>query len=300
VSLHVHHSLVFSDTAVWIRISRVGIQISAQDPQIARTRKPVFIPVGLVHDIFMQPNINNVICVVYDELQSNMKGVLLYVVHPSDAQLIRDDFRVAKQTTTTPKTLPSTYSSPFDNRYSNAIDIYATDERRPYTTMNTVPSKSPVITVRQGSPRRTIYKRTGDEDAIKSRDMTPTLAQIIRSTPSKGSQHSSRDDHSHRRRKSPRKSRRGPSPAQPVPQTGVVTQRRKYRSRSPEKQVKVTTVTKSNSQELTQEQIRQQQQQQQLLFQQQQQQLLYIQQQHMAAWQASQQMPLVPVGIYNR
>lgn len=45
----------------------------------------------------MQPSINNVVCIVYDEVKSNMKGVLLYVVHPTDTHSLREDFRVAKQ-----------------------------------------------------------------------------------------------------------------------------------------------------------------------------------------------------------
>lgn len=250
----------------------MGIQISAQDPQIARTRKPVFIPVGLVHDIFMQPNINNVICVVYDEVQSNMKGVLLYIVHPTDAQLIRDDFRIVKQANNNPQTIPSAVSSPFDNRYSTAVDMFSSDANQQYSP----------VPPRRSSPRRAVYVRD-DDPSLRTADFTK-----VRHTPTRGSQTSAKDDREYRRGKSPRKAGYGKSSSrQSDDREGKP--RRKHRSRSPEKQVKVRTTAKSNSQELTQEQIRQQQQ---LALEQQQQQI--------AAWQASQQMPLFPVGIYNR
>ncbi len=271
-------------TTVWIRINRVGIQISAQDPQIARTRVPVFIPIALVHDIFMLPSINNVICIVYDELQSNMKGVLLYVVHQSDAQLLRDDFRIVKQASNNQQVQPQPpYSSPFDN-------MYPPEKNQTYTP---IPSKSPLsyepyrttTNTRQQSPKRILYNR--ENDGNKKSDATPGLLSITHA-PYKGSYHSDREEHTHRRHKSPKKTRTSHSPSKRTSDTGI--KQRKYRSRSPEKQAKFKLPVTSNSLELTQEQI--QQQQQQLLLQQ--------QQQQMTAWQASQQMPLIPMGIYNR
>ena len=234
-------SIFHSDTPVWIRVSRLGIQVSAQDPQIARTRKPVFIPIGLIHDIFMQPNINNVLCVVYDEVQSNMKGVLLYVVHPSDAQLIREDFRLAKQASNNPTNVQSNYSSPFDNRFSNAIDLTRSDLRM--------------------SPRR------------------PTLGNetVLLTTPTKSSYQSSREDRPHRRGRSPKKSRAARSPARP-PSDNDEKLAAKNRSRSLDKPTR--------AQELSEDEIRMQQQ--------------IFEQQQMAAWQANQQMPLIPMGVYNR
>ena len=238
----------------------------------------MFIPIGLVHDIFMQPNINNVICIVYDEVQSNMKGVLLYVVHPNDAQLIREDFRVVKQARTNPPAKPATYSSPFDNRFSNAVDMYSMDSDRVYSPVQS--GRSPLIAGRQSSPRRgNVY-----------RESTPTsntaALSSTRNTQFKGSYHSGREDNGRRRNKSPRKSRRAQSPAKP-PSDHSSRQRRKHRSRSPEKKVKDTPLTKSRSQDLAQEQLLQQQ-------------WLIQQQQQMAAWQAAQQMPMIPMGIYNR
>ncbi|CAF0997633.1 unnamed protein product [Adineta ricciae] len=275
-------------TAVWVRINRVGIQISAQDPQIARTRIPVFIPIGLVHDIYMLPSINNVICIVYDELQSNMKGVLLYVVHPSDAQLLRDDFRIVKQANNSQQAplqqQQQPYSSPFDS-------LYPLENRQPYTPM---PSKSPLLyepyrnntNIRQPSPRRILYNR--ENEANRKPNMTPTLLSITHS-PYKGSYHSDREEHSHRRHRSPKKQKSGQSPSKRSNDSGV--KQRKYRSRSPEKPVKSKTPVANNSIDLTPEQLQQQQQQQ-----------LLLQQQQLAAWQASQQqqMPLIPIGIYNR
>ncbi|UJR15335.1 hypothetical protein I4U23_002284 [Adineta vaga] len=274
-------------TSVWIRINRVGIQISAQDPQIARTRIPVFIPIGLVHDIYMLPSINNVICVVYDELQSNMKGVLLYVIHPSDAQLLRDDFRIVKQASNSqqaPAQQPP-YSSPFDN-------LYPHENNQVYTP---APSKSPLLyepyrnntNIRHPSPRRILYNR--ENESNRKPNITPTLLSITHS-PYKGSYHSDREEHAHRRHRSPKKQKSGHSPAKRSSDSRI--KQRKHRSRSPEKQVKPKPPTTSNSLELTPEQLQQQQQQ-----------MLLQQQQQMAAWQASQQqqqMPLIPMGIYNR
>ena len=267
-----------SATTVWIRISRVGIQISAQDSQIARSRKPVFIPVGLVHDIYMQPNINNVICVVYDEVQSNMKGVLLYVVHPTDAQLIRDDFRIVKQANNNPQALPSTFSSPFDNRYSNAVDMLSPEANQQYSP---VPQNtSPPVTVRQSSPRRRVYVRE-DEAMLRGMD----VPQIQYTSPRTMLQNT-RDEFEYRRGKSPRKARYGKSSSRQSDERPHKS-RRKYRSRSPEKQTRVKLAMKSNSQEFTQEQLRQQER-------------FLAEQQQQAAWQSGQQMPLIPMGIYNR
>ncbi|CAF1427071.1 unnamed protein product [Adineta steineri] len=284
-------------TTVWIRINRVGIQISAQDPQIARTRIPVFIPIGLVHDIYMLPSINNVICIVYDELQSNMKGVLLYVVHPSDAQLLRDDFRIVKQASSTQQTPQQPpYTSPFDKLHptENAAPVYTPIPSKspllyePYRTNNTAHPRHP-------SPRRILYTR--ENETARKPTITPTLLSITHA-PYKGSYHSDREDHTHRRHKSPRKHKTVHSPTKRASDTGIKA--RKYRSRSPEKQAKPKLPVTSTSLELTPEQLQQQQQQQLQLQQQQQQQLLIQQQQQMAAWQANQQMPMIPMGIYNR
>jgi len=247
----------------------------------------------------MLPSINNVICIVYDEVQSNMKGVLLYVIQPADAQSIRDDFRIVKQANNAqPRPLPSLppptsqpptpYSTPSDNRYTNVNEIYPSDNSRIYTPISS--RKSPSSndanrsnqTIQQPSPRRTLQTR--DIETNFNSNMTPTIAPL-NYTQSKGSYHSD-----HRRRKSPRRHRTVHSLAKRSSDNGI--KERKNRSKSPEKQVKKKLPESRNSPDLTQ------QQQQQLLIQQQQQQLLM--QQQMAAWQAGQQMPFIPIGMYNR
>lgn len=275
---------IFSATAVWIRISRVGVQISAQDPQIARTRIPVFIPISLVNDIFMQPSITNVICIVYDEVKSNMKGVLLYVVHPTDAHLLRDDFRIVKH---------STYSKGNNNNNNenqqNISDTNSNDNNRIFspTSQHSNDLQRNGKTPRQQSPKRILYVRD-------NREITPPTLPQLNYTPYKGSYHSSRDGSAHRRHKSPRKPKSGQSSSKTGSDNGS-KHRHKYRSRSPQKQTKTQASVDNNSEDLTQEKTNQQQQQEQLLIQQQQQQ----QQQQIAAWQATQQMPTIP-GVYNR
>ncbi|CAF1934420.1 unnamed protein product [Rotaria magnacalcarata] len=276
-------------TAVWLRINRVGIQVGAQDAQIARTRVPVFIPIGLVHDIYMLPNINNVVCIVYDELQSNMKGVLLYVLHPSDAQLLRDDFRIVKQANNNQQLPPAPYSSPFDNRFSKTGEIFSP------ITSNTSPLSNELyrntVTIRQASPKRVVYVR--DNDALSNHNITATTAETGYA-PSKSSNHNGKEDSSHRRTKSPKRNPVGNSSSKRSSNSGI--KRRKHRSRSPERQGKTKLPVTNSSHELSQEQIRQQQE---ILLQQQQQQWA-LQQQQMAAWQASQQASMIPIGIYNR
>ncbi len=264
-------------TAVWIRLSRVGIQVSAQDAQIARTRIPVFIPIGLTHDIFMLPSINNVICIVYDEVQSNMKGVLLYVVHPTDAQLIREDFRIAKQAHNAQQ------QNSTDSRYSNTTEIYPSENTQLYSPIS---NKSPLLnnqTIRQPSPRRIVYVR--DNDVNSKRELTPALPQLSYNT-SKGSYSDNR------RNRSPRRNRPAQSPTKRSSDSAI-KQDRKNTSRSPEKRTQTKLPTSRSSPDLSQEQSQQKQEQQQ-------QQLLLLQQQQLAAWQAQQQAPLIPIGIYNR
>ncbi len=281
---------LFIATAVWIRISRVGIQISAQDPQIARTRIPVFIPIGLVHDIFMQPHINNVICIVYDEVKSNMKGVLLYVVHPTDAHLLRDDFRLVKQSSLTKGT---------ENQI--VVDLHSTENNRLFSPTSHQSSENyrNGKTTRQQSPKRILYVRDNEPNAnreIISSSGQPSLPQL-NYTPFKGSYHSSRDNSAHRRHKSPRKPKPGHGSSKPSSDNGS-KHRRKYRSRSPQKQAKTHVPAKNHNQEPTQEQIKQEEKEEEK--QQQEQLLIHQQQQQLAAWQAAQQMPIIPMGIYNR
>lgn len=266
-------------TAVWIRLNRAGIQVSAQDAQVARTRIPVFIPIGLTHDIFMLPTVNNVICIVYDEIQSNMKGVLLYVVHPSDAQIIREEFRIAKQATNAQQ------SSPVNSRYNNTSEVLRLENPPVYSPLS---SRSPLFnrqTIRQPSPRRLVYVR--DYDNNGKRDITPTLPQIGY-TSSKGSDH-----RRHRRNRS------GQSPSKRSSDS-VEKKERKNASRSPDKRTRPKLEVSRSSPDLSREKIQEEQQrkQQELLLQQQ----LYLQQQQerMANWQPGQQAPLIPVGIYNR
>jgi hypothetical protein len=249
----------------------------------------VFIPISLVNDIFMQPNINNVICIVYDEVKSNMKGVLLYVVHPTDAHLLREDFRLIKQ---------SPYTKGTDNQ--EIVNGDAKENKRLFspTSQKSNDTYRNGKTNRQQSPRRILYIR--DNDTGTNRELTsssgpPALPQLSYA-PFKGSYHSNREDSGHRRHKSPGKNKTGHSSSKPSSDNGS-KRRRKYRSRSPQKQVKPQLPVHSNSQELTSEPINQQQQQE-LLAQHQQQQLLM--QQQMAAWQAAQQAPMIPMGIYNR
>jgi hypothetical protein len=256
-------------TPVWIRLSRVGIQVSAQDPQVARTRIPVFIPIGLSHDIFMLPSINNVICIVYDEVQSNMKGVLLYVVHPSDAQSIRDDFRIAKQA----------HNAQQQNTI-NTGDTYPSENSQLYSPISSRSPLSNSQSIRQPSPRRIVYVQNNETNP--RRELTPALPQLSYTT-SKGSYHSDR-----RRHRSPKKNRSGHSPTKRSSDSGI-KQDGKHASQSPDKRNQTKLPTSRSSPDLAREQIQQQQQ---LLLQQQRQQL--------AAWQAQQQAPLIPMGIYNR
>jgi hypothetical protein len=267
--IYIYIYIFISATAVWIRVSRVGIQVSAQDAQIARTRIPVFIPIALTHDIFMLPSINNVICIVYDEVQSNMKGILLYVVHPSDAQLIRDDFRIVKQAHNSQQQVS------FDNRYASTNEAYPVETIQAYTPLSL--SKSPNQIIRQPSPRRIVYVR--ENEINPKRDITPTIPQLAY-TPTKSSYHSDQ-----RYQKSPRRNPTGPSPTKRS-SDNAIKQQRKHRSRSPEKQVKTKLPASRSSPELAQQQKQQEQ--------------LLEQQQQMTAWQATQQMPLIPMGIYNR
>jgi hypothetical protein len=218
----------------------------------------------------MQPTINNVICIVYDEVKSNMKGVLLYVVHPTDAHLLRDDFRIVKQ---------SSYSKGIENQI--IVDTNSVENNRLFSPTS---QQSNGIyrngkTTRQQSPKRILYVR--DNETGGNKEIIPTSLPQLSYTPFKGSYHSSRDDSGHRRHKSPRKIKTGSDNGS--------KNRRKYRSRSPQKQVKPQLPMNNNSQELTKEQINQQQEQ-----------LLIQQQQQMAGWQAAQQMPIIPMGIYNR
>jgi len=234
----------------------------------------------------MLPSINNVICIVYDEVQSNMKGVLLYVVQPSDAQLIRDDFRIVKQANNIqqqPTLPPPTYTSPINNRYSNTNEIYPLENNGVYSPI--LSRKSPLSndtyrinqSIRQQSPRRAINVR--DNETNFNRVITPGLPQLP-FTPSKGSYNSDRERH-----RSPRRNRTVDSPTKRTSDSGV--KQRKHKSRSSEKQGKSKLALSRSSPDLTQQQQQQQQE-------------LLMQQQQMAAWQAAQQMPLIPMGIYNR
>ncbi|CAF2758587.1 unnamed protein product [Rotaria sp. Silwood2] len=277
-------------TSVWIRINSVGIQISAQDPQIARTRIPVFIPIGLAHDIFMQPNISNVICIVYDEVKSTMKGVLLYVVHPTDAHLLRDDFRIAKQLS---------YSKGIENQI--IIDKHIPENNRLFSPTSQKQINEIYLNAkinRQQSPRRILYVR--DNDIGLNRDYTPTAIPIslpqLSYAPFKGSYHSSRENSRNRRNKSPKKNKTGFSSNKPSNDSGSKN-RRIYRSRSPQTQVESQLPDTSDSPELKQEQSNQEQEQEQEQQQPQQQQQ---QQQQMTAWQTAQQMPMIPMGVYQR
>lgn len=255
--------------------------MSAQDPQIARTRIPVFIPIGLTHDIFMLPTINNVICIVYDEIQSNMKGVLLYVVHPSDAQAIREEFRMVKQASGTQQ------QSPVDSRYSNTNEIVRLENNQ---LLSPLSSRSPLFnrqSIRQPSPRRLVYVR--DYDGKSKRDLLPPLPQLVYDS-SKGSY----SDHRRHRR-----NRSGQSPSKRSIDS-VSKKDRTNTSRSPDKRARAKLEVSRSSPELAREQDQQEQQRKQQELLAQQQIFLQQQQQRMANWQPGQQPPLIPVGIYNR
>ncbi|CAF5000590.1 unnamed protein product, partial [Rotaria socialis] len=118
-------------------------------------------------------------------------------------------------------------------------------------------------------------------------------------TPFKGSYHSSRENSAHRRYKSPKKTKVGHT-ATKTPTDDGSKHRRKFRSRSPQKQIESDSPITSKSNALTQEQPNQQQQQPPLPQPQPQPQPLPLPQQQIAAWQAVQQMPIIPMGIYNR
>ncbi|CAF1012921.1 unnamed protein product [Didymodactylos carnosus] len=297
-------------TAVWIRVSRMGIRINAQNPQVASTRVPVFIPISLVHDIFIQPNIPNVICIVYDEIQSKMKGVLLYVVQSADAVLLREDIRAIKQQVSVHT--PAPYVNPFDSRFANTNVIGRSQIPPPYSTYLPPHSQDqplrlepnmlqrispPVAEVYRGNVtepptpmRRVVYLKNG------SARVSPTgpysdLPQLG-CAPSKGSYNG------HERRRSPRKKHH----TKPSTDSGS-RHRRKVpleRSRSLEKnqQIKADSnhllknghqSTDTDSKNLSPQQL------QQILYQQQQQQIAA-----MMAMQKANQVPIVPLGIYNR
>jgi hypothetical protein len=262
-------------TAVWIRVNPSSVQISAQDPEVSRTRIPVSIPMSLAHDIFMLPTINNVICIVYDEPQSNMKGVLLYVIYPSDAQAIRDDFRAAKQGINNQQQLQP-YVSTYDNRYQNRVDIQPVETIQTYIPgSNTQRGYRPTP---QLSSKRLAYVR--ENDTYSNRNLTSNALPITYA-PYRSDYHSEREDR-HRRHKSSRRYRTENSSGKRLSDSGI-KQSSKPRSYSPEKRAKL-----GSPMNMTQEQIQQQQ----LLMQQ--------QQQQMAAWQSQQQQPMIPIGIYNR
>jgi hypothetical protein len=229
----------------------------------------------------MQPTITNVICIVYDEVKSNMKGVLLYVVHPADAHLLRDDFRIVKQ---------SSYSKGVENQL--IVDTNSIENNRLFspTSQHSNDIYRNGKTPRQQSPKRILYVR--DNDAGANREITPPSLPQLGYTPLRGSYHSSRDDSAHRRHRSPKKSKTGHTSNKTGSDSGS-KHRQKYRSRSPQKQAKSQLPVNNNSQELAQEQTNEQQKQQQ-------QEQSLIQQQQIAAWQAAQQMPIIPMGIYNR
>jgi len=258
------------DTAVWIRVSRIGVQISAQDPQIARARVPVFIPIGLIHDIFMQPTINNIICIVYDEAKSNLKGVLLYVVHPADAQLLRDDFRVVKQ---------KSLLKPKDNPI--VVDVNTTD-----TKFN-----------RHTSPKRIFYVQDNEKFINRDMPMGQNVLPQLNYMPMKNSYHSSRDNSTHRRNKSPRKNKTRHSSTKTTDDNGS-RHRRKHRSRSPKKsrQSPILTTDNKKQPELDQEQIDPKSQQ----TEDEQKPTDQAPRQQTPVWQVTQPAPMVPMGIYSR
>jgi len=188
----------------------------------------------------MLPSVNNVICIVYDEIKSNMKGVLLYVVHPSDAQLIRDDFRVVKQANNAQSHM-SYASSAADNS-----QIYS-------------PIRSPLLNntnIRQPSPRRAVYVRENESNSMYPQiTYTPVIER--------------------RRHRSPKKHR---SPSKRSTDSVISKENRRHKSRSPEKQLKTKLPVSRSSPELAKQEIQQ-----------------------LAAMQAQQQqMPTIPMGIYNR
>ena len=251
----------------------------------------------------MLPSINNIICVVYDEPQSNMKGVLLYVVHPSDAQLLRDDFRIVKQASIAHQFQPTNYSSPFENRYSSPLDnrySAANDSYRSKTNQTHTPlpaNKSPIsndlypntFTIRHQSPRRIIFSRENETNLKPT--FVPTLPQLSY-TPHKSVHYNEREEYDYRQHSSPRRNRTVQSPSKRSNETGTKRQR-KHRSRSPEKQAKPKLSFSNSSHELLQERSNQHER---ILAQQQQ----WLIQQQIATWQSSQQTPFIPMGIYNR
>ena len=252
-------------------MSRRGIQINAQDPHIARTRVPVFIPLSLVHDIFMQQNINNVICIVYDELKSNMKGVLLYVVHPTDAHVLREDFRQIKQ---------SVSSRDIEKQGANAVKSPVDKRVISPTVPQGVESQRARKVNRHHSPRRVLYVRDADMGPNKELTATSALPVLIpiNETQFKGSYHSSRDGSGHRRHRSPKKVRGEHSAGQPASDDGS------KQRRSPKK-MKAQAPAVSRTPEVNDEQENQP---------------LAEPSQPTTAWHAVPSMPTVPMGIYNR
>lgn len=255
-------------TAVWIRVNRFGIQISAQDPQIARIRIPVFIPLSLIHDIFLHPTITNIICIVYDEVKSNMKGVLLYVVHPTDALLFREDFRLLKQSFYSKGVSNGTLSDAVKSEnnpliYGNHQKSIGESHRNGRTSKTT-------------SPRRVLYIR--DSETGTNREIS-NFQQALSSTKNRAI----REGSSRRRERSPKKSRTEQSTSKPNSDderkirrksSSVSSNMEKHRrTPTPETTEKITQITTT--------QIDQQNEQN-------------------SVWQNVQVIPIIPMGIYNR
>lgn len=265
--MHIDFSIVFVSfpaTAVWIRISRIGVQISAKDPQIARTRIPVFIPLALIHDIFMQPTIKNVICIVYDEVKSNMKGVLLYVVHPADALLLRDDFRQMKSSFSSKGVVITGLDnggliSPTSQK---VVDMYRNGRSNRYT-----------------SPKRITYNRD-----VTPSSAPPALPQLSY-TPMKSSYHSQRDDSAHRRHRSPKKSKVDQSSSKTHHDEEVERVEKPQPVSSP---VTESTANQKSTPEVSDESLQAEPQ------------VTPQQQQQIAVWQSVQKAPVIPMGLYNR
>ena len=226
----------------------------------------------------MQPNINNVICIVYDEVKSNMKGVLLYVVHPGDAHLLRDDFRLIKQplqSNGSPQQSKSNENSIEPNRLISPASPKTSDAYRN--------GKSN----RQQSPKRIVYVR--DIETKTSKEVTPATAVStvpqLNYAPLKGSYHSHQSDNGHRHPRSSRKSKVEHSSGKAASENG----RRKFRSQSPQTAIRSQLKIDKPSSDANHESTNSDEP------------PVFLQQhEQLAAMQAGQAVSVVPMGIYNR
>jgi hypothetical protein len=210
-----------------------------------------------------------------------MKGVLLYVVHPGDANLLHDDFRLIKKLsyskTNKIKTIDNG-NSLNHNRLQSPMSQKTADIYRRNIRSN-----------QNQSPKRILYIR-GNETGI-NRELTPPsglpMLPQLSYTPINDGYHSKRDESAHRRHRSPKKSKKENSSSKLNSDDSIQNQRH-FRSQSPDPLQSSVTPISPPSPTVNNE------------FDEQDDQSLNMQQlpsQHTVMWPA---IPIIPMGIYNR